>query len=192
MGKKLESFSPSDNPVATNGDGVNKSGKSLKSFSPSAAVEKKIADTNQAMSPSNPENNTISTDNNDKEIVSSETQTSFEDRSSLDEKLQSINKIVQSSEHLQKGIIEEKSAIGNEHRSLEVESRDQDYDATAINFTKETDTFYAGRFIFERSGSQFAIPVQHVKEVIRDFGNIESLPTEIRGCIGSIIYRDKL
>ena len=192
MGKKLESFSPSDNPVATNGDGVNKSGKSLKSFSPSAAVEKKIADTNQAMSPSNPENNAISTDNNDKEIVSSETQTTFEDRSSLDEKLQSINKIVQSSEHLQKGIIEEKSAIGNEHRSLEVESRDQDYDATAINFTKETDTFYDKLFIFERSGSQFAIPVQHVKEVIRDFGNIESLPTEIRGCIGSIIYRDKL
>ena len=192
MGKKLESFSPSDNPVAMNGDEVNTNGKGLKSFSPSATVEKKIADTSQDMSPSNPKNNATSSDNNNKEIKSSETQTNFEDRSSLDEKLQSISKIVQSSEPLQKGIIGEKSAIDNEHRPLEAESRDQDYDATAINVTKDNDTFYDKLFIFERSGSQFAIPVQHVKEVIRDFGNIESLPTEIRGCIGSIIYRDKL
>ncbi len=192
MGKKLESFSPSGNPVDMNGDGVKTSGKGLKSFSPSATVEKKIADTNQDESSSSQKNSAISFDENNKEIKNSGTQTNFEDRSSLDEKLQSISKIVQSSEPLQNGINEEKHSIDKEHQPLEVESRDQDYDATTVNFIKDDDTFYDKLFIFERSGSQFAIPVQHVKEVIRDFGNIESLPTEIRGCIGSIIYRDKL
>ena len=192
MGKKLDSFSPVADPEIETNNGSKAHGKGLKSFSPSATVEKKIADTNQEESPSNPSNTAISSDKNGNEIKNSEAHTNFEDRSSLDEKLQSISKIVQSSEPLPKGIIEEKHAIDNEHQSLELESRDQDYDETTINFTRENDTFYDKLFIFERSGSQFAIPVQHVKEVIRDFGNIETLPTEIRGCIGSIIYRDKL
>jgi purine-binding chemotaxis protein CheW len=192
MGKKLESFSPSDYPETVNGDGATTGRKGLKSFSPSATVEKKIADTNQDVSRSNPNNSADSSNKNDKEIKAPETQTNFEDRSSLDEKLQSISKIIQSSEPLQNSIIEEKHTIDNEHQPLEVENRDQDDDATTINLQKEDDAFYDKLFIFERSGSQFAIPVQHVKEVIRDFGNIESLPTEIRGCIGSIIYREKL
>ena len=184
MGKKLESFSPSDYPETVNGDGATTGRKGLKSFSPSATVEKKIADTNQDVSRSNPNNSADSSNKNDKEIKAPETQTNFEDRSSLDEKLQSISKIIQSSEPLQNSIIEEKHTIDNEHQPLEVENRDQDDDATTINLQKEDDAFYDKLFIFERSGSQFAIPVQHVKEVIRDFGNIESLPTEIRGCIG--------
>ena len=67
MGKKLESFSPSDYPETMNGDGATTGRKGLKSFSPSATVEKKIADTNQDVSRSNPNNSADSSNKNDKE-----------------------------------------------------------------------------------------------------------------------------
>ncbi len=51
---------------------------------------------------------------------------------------------------------------------------------------------YGELFTYSRNGVQFGIPVQNVQEVIRDFGEISELPIDLKACIGSIIYRNKL
>ena len=192
MGKKLKSFSPSDALDAKNGEGAKTGNGGLKSFSPSAAVEKKIASSVQT---SNLEKTipvgAIEHEGEQKEIDIKE-KTNFEDRSSLDEKLQSISKIVKSSDEIKKDSDQENQKDSEGYQDTAHQVLDQNVSGSLGAVELDNDTFYDKLFIFERSGSQFAIPVQHVKEVIRDFGNIESLPTEIRGCIGSIIYREKL
>jgi purine-binding chemotaxis protein CheW len=192
MGKKLKSFSPSDALDAKSGEGAKAGNGGLKSFSPSAAVEKKIAG---PVRTSNLEKTipvgAVEREGEQKETAIRE-KTNFEDRSSLDEKLQSISKIVQSSDEIKTVGVQENQKDTEGYQDTALQVLDQNVSGSVVAVDLDKDTFYDKLFIFERSGSQFAIPVQHVKEVIRDFGNIESLPTEIRGCIGSIIYREKL
>lgn len=47
-------------------------------------------------------------------------------------------------------------------------------------------------FVFERLGNQFAVPIKHVVEVIRDFSEINPLSVYIKACLGTIVYRNRL
>ncbi len=47
-------------------------------------------------------------------------------------------------------------------------------------------------FVFKYGESQFGAPVNYVSEIIRDFGAIETFSSELPGCVGSIVYRDRL
>ena len=51
---------------------------------------------------------------------------------------------------------------------------------------------YSELFIFERFAQQFALPVHNVIEIIRDFDEINDFPLKLTGCIGSIVYQNKL
>ncbi|XAT59606.1 hypothetical protein GN278_01460 [Rhodobacteraceae bacterium Araon29] len=66
-------------------------------------------------------------------------------------------------------------------------------DVAANGTLKECQTQdYGELFTYSRNGMQFGIPIQNVQEVIRDFGEISELPIDLKACIGSIIYRNKL
>lgn len=95
-----------------------------------------------------------------------------------------------------------KSTSVNDKTSENVEALDINSDKNELRNIEEVPTKgtqkqcqnldYRELFTYARNGMQFGIPVQNVQEVIREFGEISELPIGLRGCIGSIIYRNKL
>jgi hypothetical protein len=58
--------------------------------------------------------------------------------------------------------------------------------------TDEAFSEYSKLFIFERHNTQFGVPVKYVVEVVRDFAPIEPLTLNLRSCIGTVVYRNRL
>jgi len=58
--------------------------------------------------------------------------------------------------------------------------------------TDEAFSEYSKLFIFERHNTKFGVPVKYVVEVVRDFAPIEPLTLNLRSCIGTVVYRNRL
>jgi purine-binding chemotaxis protein CheW len=71
-------------------------------------------------------------------------------------------------------------------------NKDDAIDGSTADLSVSISPDYSELFTYERQGMQFALPVQNVQEVIRDFGVLSELPIGLRGCAGSIIYKGKL
>ena len=88
----------------------------------------------------------------------------------------------------------------NEELKVQPNSKSNNFIGTETNEILRSDSFkkltktisYDELFTFNRGEFQFGIPVQNVKEVIRTNLEINALPLDMPGCIGSIIYKEKL
>jgi len=176
MGKKLKDISPKDAVIAQSSDTGRENTKS---------ADKKKGFDNRSKAPQNLSD--IKTEGSQESVQHSSQ--SQENKIDYNQKEAAL-------------IIDRKSSAIDVSEELKVEphSKSNNFIGTKTNEILRSDSFkkltkaisYDELFTFNRGGFQFGIPVQNVKEVIRTNLEINTLPVDMPGCIGSIIYRDKL
>ena len=177
-------------------------GKKLKKISPLQVVKEKVGETAQPedIAQSHPQEKSSTTETK----ISSSTNADTEKSDKLIDKKISKNEadVAKTSVKATTEKPNKKATSVKDETSKNVEAPESNADEKELpnveniptNKTeKECQTLDYGKlFTYSRNGMQFGIPVQNVQEVIRDFGEISELPIDLKGCIGSIIYRNKL